>query len=699
MNIKKSILIRVRIAFIPVILLAMAIMYKIFVIQVVEGARWEKAFRQQVFQNREIKATRGNIYSDNGSLLATSLPFYRVAMDPTLVADEVFEAKVDSLGLLLSRFFKNKSEQEYTRRLRDYRADKRRFVYLSRDLINHQDKKAMMEWPIFREGRLKGGVIFEKVEMRFKPFNNLALRTIGYINEDKGGAGLEYSFDAQLAGQNGMSLFRKVSGGSWKPVYDGSEVKPIEGLDIQTTIDVNLQDVAENALYRALQKHQANYGCVLVMEVATGHIKAMANLGSNGKGDYIEKYNYAVAEQGKTEPGSTFKLASFLALFEESNVSPDQKIETGNGRYDFSGNFLTDSKPGGHGEITVQEAFEKSSNIAIARLIKDEFGKKPQRYLDYMREFGLATPLGFQMKGEAHPYIKTPLDPTWSGISLPWMSVGYELQVSPLQILTFYNAVANNGKLIQPLIVKEIRRADKVVESFEPVVFNKKISSDRSLQIVRRMLEGVVEKGTASNIRNSAYKIAGKTGTSQKIKNGRYTKSYYTSFAGYFPADKPKYSCIVVIDDPKGFQQYGSDVAAPVFKEVADKVYSLDVEMHRLFPKTRNAEQGVFPLIQAGNLQDLSYLCNEIGVSNHLNGPADEWVRAAPVNNAVFWKNNEAAYDRLPDVRGMTLKDALYILENKGVKVHFSGVGRVVEQSQSPGSRVLKGSWISIRLN
>jgi cell division protein FtsI (penicillin-binding protein 3) len=697
-NIKTSILLRVRIAFLLVVLGSTSIVYRIFDLQVVQGQKWAKVARQNILQNREVKATRGNIYSDNGGLMATSLPFYRVAFDPTIVDQAVFNEKVDSLSMLLSNFYRNRSAEEYSRKLRDYRNAKKRFMYLGREFINYQEKKKMLTWPIFREGRLKGGVIFEKVDTRYLPFNQMARRTVGYITEDSSGAGLEYSFNKQLAGVNGVSLFRKVSGGSWKPVPDGSEVRPVEGLDIQTTIDINLQDVAETALHNALLRHQANYGCVVVMEVKTGHIKAIANLGANGRGGYVEDYNYAVGSQGRTDPGSTFKLASYLALFEETSLIPEDSIDTGNGKFDFYGNYLTDTKPGGYGKITLQEAFEKSSNIAISKLINDQFGKNPQRFIDYIKTFGLASPLDFQMIGEAQPYIKNPYDPTWSGITLPWMSVGYELQLSPLQILALYNAVANDGKMIQPIIVKETRKADKVLDTYEAAVINEKICSDKSLSKVRRMLEGVVERGTASNIRGTAYKIAGKTGTSQKIKNGKYIKSYYTSFAGYFPANKPKYSCIVVIDNPQGVLQYGSDVAAPVFKEVADKIYSLDVEMHKPLKKKQVLDQGVFPLIQAGNLHDLTYLCNELGVSNHNRSQSEDWVRAVPVNNAVIWKSNEANLGKMPDVRGMTFRDALFVLENSGLLVRFNGAGRVQEQSQAPGTRVLKGSTINLRL-
>ncbi|MCU0355164.1 MAG: penicillin-binding transpeptidase domain-containing protein [Cytophagales bacterium] len=368
-------------------------------------------------------------------------------------------------------------------------------------------------------------------------------------------------------------------------------------------------------------------------------------------------------------------------------------MQTGNGEYRFYDRVMRDSKP--NGKISVQQAFEVSSNIAFVKLVQQHFGNKPERFIQYLESFGLTRPLGFQMTGEAVPLIRTPKDPTWSGLSLPWMAVGYENEMSPLQILTFYNAVANQGKLVQPVIVKQIRTADEVLEAFQGRILNEKICSEETLEKVTRMLEGVVERGTAANIAGSPYKIAGKTGTTQKLRGGRYTKSYYTSFAGFFPANRPKYSCIVVIDAPQGFQQYGADVAAPVFKDVADKIYALDVEMHKTLPKRRTDG---FPVVRAGNLDDLRYLCDEIGVSNHATANLQEWAVADAGSNSITWHNRHARPGQVPDVTGMTLRDALYILENRGLRVRYQGRGRVVRQSQTPGAMALRGSTISLAL-
>lgn len=696
MNIKKSILLRVRIAFLLVFVFATAVAIKVGRIQFFEGEKWKEVSDQMSFQYRPVKATRGNIYSDNGSLLATSLPFYKVAFDATIASDELFNNGIDSLAYRLSRFFKDQSAEAYKRMLRNAREANRQYTPLSSTTIGYQDKKTLEEWPIFRAGRLRGGIIFEKVDKRFRPFSNLSLRTIGFINENERGAGLEYSFNDELAGQDGEALYQRIAGGSWKPVFDGTEIKTEQGLDIETTIDINLQDVSETALLRALEYHEADYGVVAVMEVATGEIKAISNLSRNSKGNYYERYNYAVG--GLREPGSTFKLATMIALLENTNIKLSDTINTGNGVHKFYKDVVRDHEKGGYGTITVKEAFEVSSNVAMAKLVDKYFGKQPSKFIEQIDKLGLSQPLGVQIKGEGIPIIKRPTDKDWSGITLPWMAYGYGLELTPLQTLALYNAVANNGKMIRPVFVKKIRKADKVVEKIKPTVLNDKICSDETLIKLRIMLEGVVERGTAENIKNSHYKIAGKTGTAQILENGRYTKKYITSFAGYFPAEQPKYSAIVLIKNPKGWRQYGSNVAAPVFKEIADNIYSRDIDMHAPLPKEFTAEAGVFPLIQSGKQDELQFLCNELGVSNH-SATEKDWVVTERYGNSVKWKENKVIENLVPNVKGMTLRDALFLLESTGLKVNVSGKGRVVEQSKIPGTRISNGNEITIKLS
>ncbi|RAU82024.1 cell division protein [Pontibacter arcticus] len=668
-------------------------------IQYFDGAKWKEISKERRIYYRPVFATRGNIYSDNESILATSLPFYRIAFDPSVVDAQKFNAGADSLAYLLSRFYKDRSEDYYRRKIRNARHAGRRYVRLNSKLVNYQEKKIMAKWPIFREGKNKGGVIFEKVEKRFKPFGLLAERTIGFINEDKNGAGLEFSFNDNLAGTNGEALFERIAGGS-KPIYDGTELKPQHGYDIKTTIDINLQDVAENALYKALEKTNAEYGCVIMMEVKTGEIKAIVNLGKT-KGGYIEDYNYAVGNQGRTEPGSTFKLASMMALFEhDSSISLNDTVDTGNGSYRIKNTIMSDAKTGGYGKLSVQQIFEKSSNIGVAKLMEQYFGNDQQAYINYLHKFGLANTLGFQMDGEARPFIKSTQDRTWYGTTLTSMAIGYETKFSPLQTLALYNAVANNGVKIQPIIVKEIRKADEVIQSFKTRVLNEKVCSDETLKKLRIMLEGVVENGTAKNIRSTDYKVAGKTGTARKVKNGKYVREYSTSFAGYFPADKPKYSAIVIIDSPKGVNVYGGDVAAPVFKELADKAFARDLAMHKPLLARMVPNKDSLPQVKAGSFDDITLICNKIGISTHPKGEEEEWVKAKPERRALNLEPNPVPNGRVPDVTGMNLRDALFILGNQRLQVQVQGAGgRVQTQSLEPGTVISKNQKIIIVLS
>jgi cell division protein FtsI (penicillin-binding protein 3) len=694
-NIKKSILVRVRVAFLCVMVFAVCVAAKIGHIQFVEGDKWEKMSEEINFDFKKVKATRGNIYSDNGSLLATSLPFYKVAIDPTLAKPEVFKSGVDSLSLLLARYYRDKSSTEYKQMLKDARASGRQYIVVNRKQINYQTKKEMMSWPIFREGRYRGGVIFEKIDVRYRPFSNLSRRTVGFVNEDGNGAGLEYSFDNVLGGQDGEALFQKIAGSTWKPVFDGNSVKAVNGLDIHTTLDINLQDVAETSLYRAMKRHNADEGTVVVMEVKTGHIKAISNLSSDGHGEFFEKFNHAVG--GSIEPGSTFKLVTMMALLEETNIELSDTINTGNGEYTFYNRKVKDHHEGGYGKITVQQAFELSSNVAMAKLTDKHFGTRPSKFLEYVDNLKLSKPLGLQINGEAYPKITRPSDKNWSGLTLPWMAYGYGLEITPLQTLTLYNAIANDGKMIKPVFVTSVSKADRVKNDFETEALTGKICSNKTLNRLRLLLEGVVDNGTAKNLKNSNYRIAGKTGTAQILQNGRYEKRYITSFVGYFPAHDPKYSAIVLIKNPRGLYQYGNNVAGPVFKDIADNIYARDINLHSAMEKKKILEAGVFPTIRAGKQDELTMLSNELGVSNH-STTEEEWIKASISGNAVVWKKNQVVKDLVPDVTGMTFRDAIYLLEKSGLRVSFEGRGRVTKQSIVAGARFSKGSRIYLQL-
>ncbi len=699
MNIKRSIVIRVRVIFILVALAACAIPYKVAIVQLVEGEKWRAKAQELNFQYREVPATRGNIYASDGSLLATSLPFYQVAIDPTVVDDVVFKAGIDSLANLLANFYQDKSATAYKRMIQDARTNQKQYLMINRKQINYQEMQTMDNWPIFEEGRIKGGVIYEKIEKRYQPFSSLASRTLGTLNQDGVGSGIEYSFNKQLKGQNGKAMFQRLSRGVWKPLFDVDDVKPLDGYDIQTTLDVNIQDVAETALRKRLKETEAAFGSVIVMEVATGYVKAISNLERNAAGTgYVESYNYAVGDMGSVEPGSTFKLVSMLALLEENKISPNDMIETGNGVYRFYGQSMIDAKNGGYGTITIRQAFEKSSNVAISKLVDRHFGSSPSKFLAYMEKVGLAQPLSLQLIGEGKPFFKTPGAKDWYGTSLPWISIGYESKLNPIHTLAFYNAVANGGKMVKPLFVKSVSNGAQTIETFEPVVIRESIASPKTITQLQDLLLGVVENGTAKNIKNPNYKIAGKTGTAQKLINGNYQEVYYTSFAGYFPADRPKYSMVVVIDSPKGIAVFGGDVSAPVFKDIADKIYATDLDLSVVNQSKISPAQTIgakFPYIASGKSEELQSIFDYLKLP--FKSPAQgDWVTAA--NNAGQFQQVETEKSVVPNVSGMSLRDALYILENKGLKVNFNGKGKVLTQSISPGTPLAPNSTIELVL-
>ncbi len=679
------------------VLFVLAVVYRLVDIQVIEGDTWREKAETFSLDYRKIKATRGNIYASGNDLLATSLPFYKLAFDPSVVDEEIFTSNLDSLSHLLSAFFRDHSSDYYQKKISEARQSKRQYLVLNTRQLDYQEKELLEQWPIFNLGRMKGGVIFNKEDKRHNPFQNLAGRTVGYLR-DNVGVGIERSFNRYLAGKSGEGLFQKVAGNNWMPVNASSDISPIDGYDVHTTIDINLQDVAQNALLKTVTKYNAAYGTVVLMEVKTGEIKAISNLKRTRNGKYAENKNFAVAENN--DPGSTFKLASMLALLEAGKVELTDSIDTGDGAYEFSDRVMRDHKNGGYGMLSVEDVFIKSSNVGTARLVNENFGRNPQEYIDIIKGTGFGKPLDFQLMGEGVPYIKNADDPSWSDVSLPWISVGYETQLTPLQTLTLYNAVANDGKMIQPILVKSINRADRPVEVFKAKVLNKRIASKETLAKLRQMLEGVVERGTAKNIRNDIYKIAGKTGTAQKLINGRYTwQKYYASFAGYFPAENPLYSCIVVIDSAEGWNRFGGDVSAPVFKEIADMIYAQNLEIHDSFESNLLASEGKFPFIRAGKFEELNELCNQLGISNHIGEDVQtEWVRSSVSNNAIIWKENHDNENLVPNVQGMTLRDAVFILENLGLKVSITGTGRVRKQSVTAGRRISQGAQIRLEL-
>ncbi len=691
-NNKKALIYRARLMGLCLIIFAVAVFVKLLKIQYYDtyrGKTWAEYSVKNDLKLDTIPAMRGNIYSSDNSLLATSLPFYYIGLDTKVADSAYFEANLEELANLLNKSFGEKSVEDYKARIRKFRNSKSaRYLRLKSKVITHLEREKIKEWPFFRRDKKGGGGKFETIYKRYKPFSPMADRTIGGIDPKtgKGYIGIEASFDKYLEGKSGVGWVERVEGGLKIPVGDAFNIRPESGKDIYTTLDMNYQDMAEHALRKRLVETNANFGCVIVMEVATGAIKAMANLTRRGEGNYEEDFNYALA--GSNDPGSTFKLPTMMAILEETKINPDNVfVETGNGSYQFKGTTVSDSKRGGYGNISATEVFEKSSNIGILRLMQKYFFSKPDVYLNYLKQFHLTQPTGIHMKGEKPPFIKDRQHKQWSGYSLFFMSHGYEMSMTPLQTLTFYNAVANDGYWVRPMLVREIRNAEIIEDKVPSYIAEKPICSIETIRKLKKMMEGVVEHGTATNVKSNLFKIAGKTGTAQKLIDGQYKRGqYYTSFAGYFPADKPKYSCIVIVDTPRGdvaeYQLFAGTVAAPVFKEVADRIYAYD-------PTIQNPIKDTLPktsrdLKFAGRTSDLRVISENLNLSKVTtqNEFASGSIRK---KGDAVWQGQNITSKEIPDLSGLTMRDALSLMENKGFKVNFKGSGKVIEQSIPPG--------------
>lgn len=698
MSIKTDILWRIYLAFGLICLLGMAILFQAFKIQTVEGAHWRSMADSLTTAYIASEAERGNIYSEDGRLMATLLPFFEVRMDVNTKAltDNIFYNKVDSLALCLANHFQDATPQYYQKYLTNARRTGKRYL-LIRKHATYPDLQAMKEWPLFRLGRYKGGFIAIQKNKRVNPFRMLAHRTIGYVRDDVQPVGLEGKFDSYLSGVAGKRLMQRIAGGVWIPINDDDEIESQNGQDIVTTINVDLQDVAEHALLKMLTKHDADHGCVIVMEVKTGKIKAIANLGKMKAGEYWEKYNYAVGES--TEPGSTFKLASLLALLKDGLIHIEDSVDLEKGTKKYFDKEMQDSEEHEYRNVTIKHAFEISSNVGISKLIYEKYNDDPSKFIEHLKALHINEPTGIEIEGESTPYMSTPGVKGWSGVSLAWMSVGYGVQLTPLQTLNLYNAVANDGVMVKPYLVSEIQDHGETIEKFKPTVINKKIASDKVLDQVKVMLEGVVENGTAMGIKNDAYSIAGKTGTAKIAdKKHGYKKTYQASFVGYFPADEPQYSCIVVVNSPTSGVYYGSSVAAPVFKEIADKLYATNVEMHTAMNDKDKFYYDNIPYAKTGHAQDIRQLYNAMGISNEMEGE-QQWSYSTKKDHSIVLKERTIINELVPDVTGMGLKDALYLLENNGLRVKVSGRGRVTKQSLPVGKRIKAGEQIIIELS
>lgn len=704
MDRKKELLIRAYFVLLCFVLYALLIAFRVVNISVVEGEKWREKGGHNV-KWMQVEAERGNIYDKNGNLLATSLPFFEIRMDLLVPRKDLFNKDIDSLSLCLANFFpKGKSAAEWKselvnkRRAGQNKEPGSRYHFIAKNL-SYDQVQTLRKYPIFREGRARGGFIVEKESRRQKPFKELASRTIGKYSKKKGNKGLEKNFDTALRGESEQKLMKKIPPGFWVPVYEPSEIDNAKGDDIVTTLDVHFQDIVHEELLGTLEKYSAEKGCAILMEVSTGAIRAVSNLERLKSGKYVERWNHAIATS--SEPGSTLKLASALALLESKYADLHTKVDLQGGKKKFFDIWMHDSEPHGKREVTFKDAFILSSNVGIATLTARAFNRKDRRedFVNYYRKFGLTDKTDISIVGEPAPLIKDPVKDkhNWYATTIPWMSHGYEMMMTPLQILSFYNTVANKGKRMKPYLVTDILRNGSEYKSFKPTTVIESIASESSIDKVHQMLVETVTRGTGKRVSSTKVEIAGKTGTT-KVEYGKDkdSKKYNASFAGYFPASAPKYSLIVIVYKPKE-SYYGGVVAGPAFKRIAERVAAKEVDIQEFADIDHIAGLGYQPENVAGYSKDFQELMQYLNLG-FTKRTKSRWVNIDSEQDNIVIRNEKIKKTEVPDVRGMGLRDAVYVLENLGMQVQVKGYGIVHNQSIKPGIKN-KGQEIELFLH
>ena len=647
---------------------ALMVVYNLTKIQFVNGDSYRALAEKRTLKDVVIPANRGNVYSLNGNLLATSVPKYDIRIDLVTSTTQNFEMFLGGLCDSLSNFNKS-SKSELQKQLRKARENKNRYFLLASNL-DYSDYLRFRSFPLLKLGSFRGGLIVEQKTKRDYPLGGIAQRTIGYERMDTQGyttrVGIDGAFgEKYLRGVNGKRLKQSIGKGQWKPIDDFNQTEPKDGYDVYTTIDVNIQDIAHHALLEQLEIYKADHGSVVVMETKTGEIRAISNLGRNLEGNYHERLNYAIGESH--EPGSTFKLMALAVALEDQKIDTTSIVDTKDGVLSFYGNKVRDSKKGGYGKISVAEAFEVSSNTGVVSAVYQAYKKNPSLFVDGLYRMNLRDSLGLALVGEGKSIIPDPRikNNRWSGIALQWMAYGYGVSFTPLQTLTFYNAIANDGKMVKPRFLKEVKAIDQSVEVFETEVINAQICKPATVKKLQALLKNVVEKphGTAHGLYSENFSIAGKTGTCQKNYSSKDQLNYISTFSGYFPADSPKYSCIVVIHEPdKNVGYYGADVSGPVFKKIAQKIYT-DTPTMDFIDNINQTSEAVENQFQA------------------------------------YYKLAQAATNIMPDLKGMPAMDAIAILENMGLKVTTIGYGIVEKQSLVGGQKVKPNTNIVLELS
>lgn len=659
--VSKNILNRLYIVVFLLLVLAIGVIVQLFRVQYVQGDEYRDLVEKHNVKRKIIKANRGSIYADDGSLLATSVPKYDIRWDAVTVKDRNFNKNVDALSDSLSKMF-GENPYTYKRSLKKARIHKNRYKLIAKNL-GYSEYIRLKNFPLFNLGANSGGIIIEQRTVRENPIAGIARRTIGFKNSS---AGIEGAFgEKYLEGTDGERLVQKIARGRYKPIKDELEVEPQNGRDVITTLNVNIQDIVHHALLSQLEKFEADHGTVVVMETKTGEVKAISNLKRTAEGKYYEQLNHAIGE--RHEPGSTFKLMVMVAALESKAIDSSTIVDTENGILTFFNKYkVKDSRVGGYGKISAARAFEVSSNTGFVKIVQKGFEENPEKFVNRLYNMGLNKKLNLGFKGEGVPLIPHPNDAKWSGLSLPWMAYGYGVELTALQTLTFYNAIANNGEMVKPRFVKAIRdfKIDEPIIEFKKEVIESKICSDETIGMVKEMMKNVVIRGTAKNIYNPNFSMAGKTGTCRTDYGDKTAKkNYIASFAGYFPADNPKYSCIVVIHKPNtAIGYYGNVVAAPVFKTIAKKIYT-DT-----------------PLV------------DEVKIDFEVSNKLQKIYTSYDIES-------EKKYKTVPSVKGMSGMDAIPFLENLGLKVIVNGNGKVKAQSLNIGEKITNNQTIVLTLS
>lgn len=706
MQLKKDILWRVYLSYLLIIAACIAVVVKAFIIQQVQGDTWRSMSDSLHQKIQEINAERGTIYSADGKILSTSIPRFDLYVDfgaegLRMDKGKVFFDNLDSLSYSLAALFKDRSKAEYKRLLsQGYKKENRYFLVKKK--VTFDMYQQLKTFPLIRLGRYKSGFIAEADSIRLNPYGELAKRTIGLDRANAQKVGLEQTYDTLLSGLKGQRLVRYIAGGAMMPVSDAYIAEPENGKDIITTIDTRIQETAEKALYNMVTGNEAEHGCAIVMEVKTGAIKAIANIGKNAQtGVYSEDYNYAVIP---SEPGSTFKLATLLSVLEDKKYSTTSMVNLEYGKWQINRNTVFDSEPHGRTEVTVKKAFELSSNVGMAKLAYNSYASNPMQFINHLHNLGLDSSTGIDLFGEKKPLMYKPGSPHWSAISLPWMAFGYGILVTPMHTAILYNTIANNGKMMKPYLMQTIEQDGIILKRVEPIVTKESICSAETLKQLQTCLKGVCNDSPATAYRlfkGTPYKVAGKTGTALVANGARgYADHIYqSSFAGYFPADNPQYTIVVVIKNKAhAAVYYGASVAGPVFKEISDRLYSMTADAGMRYANVKRNDS--FSYAYNGMLADIRQVTLKSGITyKDSTLKKTQWASLIKTNGSAVMETVSPGTKDMPLLSGLSLKDAVYVCENMGLKVIPRGKGRVVQQSISPGQAIAKGQTVSITLN